>query len=266
VTESYCEAFARHFEIILFKSWRKGGFYSEMMRNGEPTGAIYYETPEGLQGSGGNGKPNTRLKFPQVCASLQQRWCSSYLKIDVCAAAIRNQERFNHSRTLVITGERAQESSARAKYKTFEPHRTDARHGKLKRHVDHWRPVHNWDQRDVWAIIENSGVNPHVGYHLGFGRLSCVSCIFASSNQWSSLQYMAPDHFNKIADHEELFGVTIQRKYSVKELAARGRVYQAVLENPELVKLAFSKHYDAPIILDKWVLPAGAYGESAGPS
>ena len=42
------------------------------------------------------------------------RWCSAYLKIDVGAAALRGQARFEGKRTLFVTGERAEESAARA--------------------------------------------------------------------------------------------------------------------------------------------------------
>src|SRR3546814_13356546 len=76
----------------------------------------------------------TRGKFPQLSPDLSVRWCSAYLKIDVMAASIRNQDRFLGKRTLVVTGERAQESVASSKYQTFERHRTDTRDGTRKAH------------------------------------------------------------------------------------------------------------------------------------
>ena len=54
----------------------------------------------------GNGPAGTRGIFPQTSPDLRVRWCSPALKIDVLAAAIRNQPRFLDGRTLVITGER----------------------------------------------------------------------------------------------------------------------------------------------------------------
>ncbi len=62
----------------------------------------------------GIGEAGTRRRFPQVSADLSVRWCSPYCKIDVAAAAINNQDRFLGRRTLVITGERAAESTARS--------------------------------------------------------------------------------------------------------------------------------------------------------
>ena len=57
------------------------------------------------------------------------RWCSASLKVDVADRALRGQDRFLNRRTLMVTGERAEESPARTRYATFEPHRTDTRNG-----------------------------------------------------------------------------------------------------------------------------------------
>src|SRR3546814_4213832 len=73
------------------------------------------EKQDGERTAGGRGKEGKRGKLPQVSPDLSVRWCSAYLKIDVMAASIRNQGRFLGQRTLVVTGERAQESVARSK-------------------------------------------------------------------------------------------------------------------------------------------------------
>ena len=259
VTRDYCRKFAAAFGLPIFFSWKEGGFEGEMLRDGQPTGRTWFETPDGLFSTGGRGPKGTRLKFPQVSADLKVRWCSAYLKIDVAAAALRNQLRFVGRRTLVVTGERAQESSNRARYKTFEPHRA---HGKL-RHVDQWRPVHAWDEASVWAIIERHRVHPHPAYYLGWGRLSCAACIFGSAAQWSALRAANPEQFERIAAYEERFGVTIQRKGSVRELAARA---SARTMDPSMLALARSEVFDRPLIVENWILPAGAYGETTGPT
>lgn len=174
-TPDYCRKIAQAFGVPIFFSWKMGGFEDEMMRENSLTAPTRFETPEGevKQVGGTRGKANTRLKFPQVSANLSVRWCSAYLKIDVAAAALRNQKRFNSSRTLTISGERAEESAGRANYKVFEPDRTDNRDGRNARHVDRWRPVHQWSEEEVWAIIERWKVNPHPAYCLGWGRVSC---------------------------------------------------------------------------------------------
>ncbi len=107
-TPGYVRAIADHFGIALYVSWREGGFARELARDDAPTAPIVFETPTGIGRAGGNGPAGTRGLFPQTSPDLRVRWCSPALKIDVLAAAIRNQSRFLDGRTLVITGERAE--------------------------------------------------------------------------------------------------------------------------------------------------------------
>ena len=265
VTESYNRALAKAFDIPLYFSARVGGFEREMLRENERTAPVSYELPGGeiVTTGGERGNLSTRRKFPQLSASLSTRWCSGYLKIDVSGRAITGQSRFHNKRTLVITGERAEESSARAKYKTFESHRSNA--GKrVKRHVDAYRPVHAWSEKEVWAILEKHKVNPHPAYHLGWGRLSCMTCIFGSKDQWASVREIAPSRFEKIARYEQEFDVTIHRKHPVTFLADNGTPYKSL--DKDMVELAMGDIYDASIFVDEWRLPSGAFGESNGPT
>lgn len=265
-TPAYSRVIAHHLGIPIYFSWREGGFLREMLRDGTPTAPTRFERPDGSFGvKGGAGKPGRRLQFPQVSADLSVRWCSAYLKIDVASIAIKNQERFQGIRTLFVTGERAQESTARARYKVFEPHRTDARNGSLKRHIDHWRPIHAWPETQVWEIIEKHQINPHPAYRLGWGRVSCFSCIFGSANQWASIRQIAPEWFERIASYERQFGKTIQRQRTISELADKGTPYPAV-SDPFAVAEAMDETWKGSAILQPWRLPAGAYGESAGPT
>jgi 3'-phosphoadenosine 5'-phosphosulfate sulfotransferase (PAPS reductase)/FAD synthetase len=267
-TCAYVRAFAAAFGVQIYFSWREGGFKREMLRNNTPTAQTHFETPEGLRNAGGkSGKLGTRRMFPQVSADLSVRWCSSYLKIDVASIAIQNQPRFHNSRTLAISGERAQESSARAKYKVFEIDRTDARDGSLKRHVDRCRLVHQWNEAEIWDIIARWRVNPHPAYRLGWGRLSCSCCLFGNSNQWASAKVVLPDYVQVIAGYEKEFGKTIDRDMSVLVKASLGKAYPEC-SNAKLVAEARDEKWNGRIILNEgeWQLPAGAFGESNGPT
>jgi 3'-phosphoadenosine 5'-phosphosulfate sulfotransferase (PAPS reductase)/FAD synthetase len=183
------------------------------------------------------------------------------LKIDVLAAAIRNQPRFNHGRTLVITGERAEESPSRARYAAFEPHRTST----LARAVDHWRPVHDWTERQVWVAIEGSGLRPHPAYVLGWGRLSCRACIFGSPDQWATIRLVFPTAFARVAAREAASGKTIHRSLSVIQLADRGTPFPAALLHADELAQAGDPAWRLSILVDPWTLPAGAFGDHAGP-
>lgn len=268
VTDAYCQAFADAFSLKLYFSWKEGGFEREMNRENTRTAPIRWMTPEGdIRVAGGDGgKCSTRKRFPQVAADLRVRWCSAYLKVDVGARILTGDMRFREGRTLVVTGERAEESASRSRYCGFEPNRSDNRNGaRVKRHIDHWRPIHQWKEEAVWAALKRHRVNPHPAYHLGFGRTSCMTCIFGSANQWATVRHIAPERFERIARYEEMFGSTIHRTKSVHAQAAAGQPYRV---DPALIERAMSTSYpDSEILVDEgaWVYPAGAFGESTGP-
>lgn len=269
VTRSYCQAFAQAFQLPIFFSWKKNGFEGEMLRKDSLTAPTIFEDQDhNLVTVGGvRGKKNTRLKFPQVSADLKVRWCSAYLKIDIAATAIRNQDRFKNSRTLVLSGERAEESSARSKYFMLEPDRSDNRTGKDKRLVDRLRPIKYWSEKEVWDIIKAYRVRVHPAYYMGWSRVSCMFCIFGNKNQWKSASIVSPCGVQKIINYENDFGLTIQRKESVAEMIEKGAPYEGLTK--ELIALAKSEQYPLKIVInpeEEWILPLGAFGESCGPS
>lgn len=270
ITESYCQAVASAFDLPIYFSWKVGGFEREMLRSNQRTAPICFEFPRGEVGQSGgiSGKLNTRLKFPQVSSNLRVRWCSAYLKIHVACAALRNQKRFRNARTLFVTGERAQESKNRARYASFEPHSQDKRESKkLKRHIDHWRPIHAWRELQAWQIIEKYRVNPHPAYKLGWGRVSCMKCIFGSSSQWLSNWLIDPEGTEAINDYEKQFDLTISPgRLSVLERAEIDGMPYKMSKND--IEAALSKTFNEPVILsaDAWQMPVGAFGESCGPT
>lgn len=266
VTDSYCEAFARAFSVKYIRSWKVGGFEAEMLRDGQRTAPISFEREDGsISTTGGErGELSTRRKFPQTSADLSVRWCSSYLKIDVGARVLTQEPRFLHGKTLVVTGERAEESTSRARYNRFERHRSHRTGKRIERHIDHWRVVHGWSEQQVWDILARYRVNPHPAYKIGFGRCSCRTCIFASPNQWATVQKFMPDAFDAVSRYETEFGLTIARKNTITQTAARGIAFDA---DPRDIAQANSIHYtDSVIVEGEWTLPMGAFGESAGPT
>ena len=267
VTAEYCRAVAHAFNLPIYYSWKQGGFSREMLRDGQRTAPISFETPnDGVQSIGGTrGKLSTRRKFPQVSGDLSVRWCSAYLKVDVCSSAICNQPRFRDNKTLLVSGERAQESRGRAKYAELEPDRSDNRGGaKVDRYVDRYRPVHKWSEADVWEIIERHHVRVHPAYYIGWGRVSCAACIFGSCHQWASLAKIDPDQVSRISAYEREFGFTINRKKSVDALVNEGVPYE--MADEDSVTDAMRESYEHEIFVEKWALPAGAFGESCGPT
>lgn len=268
-TEDYCRKFAKNFEVPIYFSWLDGGFKGEILRTNEPKAKTFFETPSGeVKSGGGRGEPTTRRMFPAKQNDLTKRWCSPYLKIDVLSLLIRNQSRFTNSKTLVLVGERAAESQRRAKYKEFEPHRTDTRDSRIKgsrRQVDVWRAVHKLTDSQVWEKIKTASILPHPAYRMGWGRLSCRACIFGSPNQWASNFSLAPLQTGQIHQLEQELDFTIDNNLSIAELAERGTAYPGITE--ELTELAMSTRYSSPIVVPErdWEMPAGAWGEMNGP-
>lgn len=267
VTDAYLKALAEAFDVPLLFSWKHRGITGEMLRENSLTQPTSYELPNGqVMTSGGvRGQISTRRMFPAISADLKKRFCSSVAKIDVGAMAITGQTRFCGKRTLVITGERAEESSNRSRYLRFEPHRTDRREGKLARHVDHWRPVLDWSEQEVWDIIARWGVRPHPAYELGIGRTSCAFCIFGSPDQFATLKQIDPAGFAQLVYFEADMKHTMKNGMTLSEFADKGTPYAAA--TPERAAIAMSETYDMPILMDpaEWTLPAGAFGDSAGP-
>ena len=82
------------------------------------------------------------------------------------------------------------------------------------------------------------------------------------------MRFLAPAWFERIAADEDGFGRTIQRSWSIRTLADRGRPYQALMDQPDLARMALQHAWDEPVRIrpDAWVLPAGAFGNGTGPS
>jgi len=271
-TNAYCEAFAAAFGVPLYFTWKEGGFEGEMLRENSRTRPISFQAPQPdgsvkvVTTGGTGGKESTRLAFPQVSADLSVRWCSAYLKIDNARTALRNQERFNHSRTLFLSGERAEESPGRAGYATFEPDDADLRHSpKLARHIDRYRPVHRFSEVEVWAIVERWRINPHPSYRLGWSRCSCANCLFNGADEFASIRQIAPRKFGRVDGYEKQFGRTIKRDISLSALADKGKPFDM---KPADVAAALAETWAEPIILEpgQWAMPAGAFAKGGGPT
>jgi 3'-phosphoadenosine 5'-phosphosulfate sulfotransferase (PAPS reductase)/FAD synthetase len=266
VTDAYCAAFAAAFGLRYIRSWKMGGFEREMLRQDGLTAPIAFERLDGsISVSGGKrGDRSTRRKFPQTSNDLLTRWCSPYLKIDVGARLLTQDRRFLTGKTLVVTGERADESTNRAGYAKFERYRAHRIGKRVQRYVDHWRPAHGWSEEQVWAIIERHCVNPHPAYKLGFGRCSCRFCIFLGPDHWATLRKYFPMAFAKVAGYEDEFGVTIARSRSI--IAAADAGTPMVLDEHQVMIANSEEYLDDIIVKGPWTLPKGAYGDSAGPT
>lgn len=260
----YTRQLADAFGVPIYFSWLEGGFEAEMLKDGCYSRPHKVETPNGLITLARDEKrsrPGTRLRFPQVSANLQTRWCSSALKIDVGRRALNNQARFDGKKTLFITGERREESSNRARYNQFEAHACDRRLGRKARHVDTWRPILHWSEEQVWEIMKHYGVLSPVPYRLGWGRSSCMKCIFNDKVIWATLRHYFPGSLDSIAAYENRFGTTINRN-RINVLDITDGVIPLEINDREALTQALSHTYSLPVVVSagsSWFLPPGAF-------
>jgi 3'-phosphoadenosine 5'-phosphosulfate sulfotransferase (PAPS reductase)/FAD synthetase len=260
VTSAYCRAFAAAFGLTYYESWKVGGIEGEMNRFESLTAPTKWESEDGTirQTGGVRGNETTRHKYPALSANLQTRWCSSSVKIEVMEKVIANEARFQGAKVLVLTGERREESTARSKYAEAQVHGCETK----TRTVHHHRRVIDWTEDEVWAIMERHNVRPHVAYLLGWGRLSCMTCIFGNADQWASVQKIAPATFAAHENYETEFNHTIRKELPLADLASKGTAYPET-DDADLVNEAMTADQATAI---GWTSPAGRGRDCGGPS
>lgn len=273
VSESYLEAVGEHFGIKTAYQWRSQGIYGELLRKESLTGDIYYcENGQTIHLPTKNGKPSTRLKWPAMSPDLRVRWCSPYIKIDVFRRVLNNHPRFQGTKEkpkkiLVITGERREESSNRAKYLECEIHPCST----SRRIVHAWRAVIDYSEQQIWDMYEKRRFLPHPAYLLGWNRTSCFGCIFSTADLWAMMREIAPDRFNRLVEMEKELNHTIDtNRITLEQKANLGSIERLPKDHrlSDWVKKALTRNFNkSDLIMDKWEVPAGAFrGNLGGPS
>jgi hypothetical protein len=277
MSKAYAERFADFFGLKILYAWRVGGFRQEMLRNNTKIAPVNFTKLDGTicQVGGTMNRVATRMQFPAIGDITCGRWCTPQLKIGSSTAFLNNVEELKNSKTLYLSGERAGESAARAKYAQFETHVCDKRDSpKLKRHIDHCRIIHQYSEEQVWTLIRKHRVNVPAVYYIGYSRYSCKPCIFGQCDEWATLRVIDPKLFFDILSYEIEFNKTINYKrtkgetvqVSILDMANKGTPFPGAYE-PALVWEVNNRDWNGFIILDRdnWVLPAGAFKGGSGP-
>jgi len=271
-TESYLEALGEILQVPVYYQWKRGGLKAELLRKDSLTGDVLYaEDGRVVSLPTMKGKRSTRWKFPAQSGDLRIRWCSTF-KVDAAKRALNNNPRLvgtldRPMKILWITGERREEGGNRCNYLEAEVHASSGR----KRLVHHWRPVIDWTQAQIFELFRKHRIMPHPAYYLGFGRVSCMGCIFSTSHQWAALQYIDRSRVEQFAAMEQYIGHTIDVKMTVLQKAAAGTLEKVLpLTDPMLhnwIRLALSTSLTAnDLRMDNFVMPAGAFkGCEGGP-
>jgi len=273
-TDRYVQLVGDHLGLPVLYQYREGGFKRELFRENEKPAPVTFER-EGRTTTVASvaAERNTRRKFPAPTADLSRRWCSASLKIDVAAKAIRNDLQLTGTRQapvhlLVVSGERREESPARARYREVEVHRTNS----LARVAHQWRPIIDWSEEEVWEIIRRHSILPHPAYLLGWNRTSCFGCIFSTPDLWAMYRTIAPERFERLARAEEDLQFTIDPHMSLPAKADLGKTDRLPPEGERACYLRWAMEPDALQLSDmafEWPdnwYPRGAFHGHAGGS
>ena len=154
-----------------------------------------------------------RRRFPAKSPSLTTRWCTGELKIDVAKAMYGYRATRGQSKILTITGERVEESSARANYFRGQPISESSR-----RQVHQLRIVYDHAEGEVWEEYRHAfpgkpyALQPHPVYEVAWSRCSCAGCVFSGPKDWAMLRQVAPTFYQNVA--------TLERELGEEALAA----------------------------------------------
>ena len=148
--------------------------------------------------------------------SPKYRQCTSDLKRDPINKFMRADLKAK-GKTLAVScvGIRAEESSNRAKAKTFK---LNNRMSKARREVYEILPIHDFLIDQVWSTIACADQKPHWAYGEGMSRLSCCFCIMASAADLRVAARLNPELYRRYVEKEKELGFTVRHGQSLEEV------------------------------------------------
>ncbi len=207
-----------------------------------------------------------RNKFPAKSGCHQGRWCSGSLKAQVESGLYSNIDHLRENiKILVVSGERREESSGRAKYNEIEIHRTNAT-ARAHRLVHQWRLVIDYTEREVWDVLKRHHIIPHPCYMAGWNRCSCMMCIFSLPKHWAGIRDLFPEHYAEVVADEKRLGFTLDNKKTLDEYTGLTQSCVVWDNRKAIEQLRTGKFSKADIYSNDWQYPAGAFqGVAGGP-
>lgn len=287
VTQAYIKAFADAEGVRLRTSWRINGFFGELYRLGTSFPVEYEDCGEvktcrrsqtqteweQLRISTSPDKETElvhygrRMRFPAKSGDLSRRWCSAYLKISVADTVIYHLEKTrSDAKILIVSGERRGESAGRSRYNEIELHRKHAT-AKAHRLVHQWRAVIDYSLRDVWEVLKRHKVTAHPAYTCGWGRCSCMCCIFSLPCHWAGIRELFPEIYEAFRQDEIRLNFTLDNKKALDEFVgdAKSCVYRG---DPKALTQLVTGQFSRTDLYQsgEWKFPAGAFkGTNGGP-
>ncbi len=153
-----CRELADHLECDLIVVRRKGGGLMERWESRWVSSQTRYELL-------------STVTLVPCWSTPGMRFCTSEQKTKVIFAELN--QRFKGQKVINVTGVRRDESAARARQSVADLDKTGR--------IWTWRPIIDHSVEDVFALIDESGLEPHPAYRVfGMSRVSCRWCIMSS--------------------------------------------------------------------------------------
>jgi 3'-phosphoadenosine 5'-phosphosulfate sulfotransferase (PAPS reductase)/FAD synthetase len=167
---------------------------------------------------------------------------------------------------LVVSGERRGESVGRSKYNEMELHRKHAV-SRARRTVHQWRAVIDYSLRDVWELLRRHNITPHPCYTCGWGRCSCMCCIFSLPCHWAGIRELFPTIYDAFRQDETNLGFTLDNKKTLDEYVGDAKSCVSRGDEKALEQLITGRFHRTDIVFQgEWRFPKGAFkGTSGGP-
>jgi 3'-phosphoadenosine 5'-phosphosulfate sulfotransferase (PAPS reductase)/FAD synthetase len=161
--------------------------------------------------------------------SAAQRYCTSdhkrAPKMKFLTERTRLQALARPVRILDVNGERAEESTARARKPEFELNERAS--NKTRRTVWTWRVIHEMTEEQVWDTHFENDLEWHWAYDAGMSRLSCSLCVLASKKDLTIAATLRPDLAEEYAAIEERIGHTFKNGLSMRQIITDARAVAA---------------------------------------
>ena len=150
-----------------------------------------------------------QYQFPDM----GNRWCTSILKTGPIDKYVRSLK----GKSLVLIGERAEESPKRAALAMWRPDIGLSVNGRT---VVKYSPILHLKESEVWAVIDSQGIPKHPCYSWGVSRASCAICIFSSNAEIKIAAQKAPEIVARYLVAESKIDHTFRYKPKTKKREA----------------------------------------------
>lgn len=147
------------------------------------------------------------------------RYCTTYLKRWPTTLYARELDK-----PLLLFGQRAQESRARANMPQYDP-------GGNKTGVPVYRPVLGWSETEVWQCLADHSILPNPVYN-HTSRCGCWNCIMARPQQLFNFCRLYPDKAQRWADLETEIGHTWTERLSIGNILKQAQAQIALFDPP----------------------------------